>query len=1449
MLGRSDSRVSRSSITKVRFSIAGPDEILEKSHAEITSPDSISGGRPLDNGIMSSKMGANDQFKCKTCFKNSKKCTGHMGHMRTNYPVWIQPAIAEAKRWLKVVCQKCGSLVVPAEVYKKFPLKSRLADCSKLSSLPKKCPQCGEPHPTIKGASPDDIKMKVRDPLEIVAEYTIGAGKDKSKQVTTILPHRAAEILSLVTPETVAIMGRNQLPRKFITNIVPITPPPIRPDVKKTGASRPKVDDLTTMYHAFIRREKSMPILTRDDLNINEADPREAEKIKAPLYALSRGFIDIVKSGNDAELQSLLIRIKGKEGRIRKNLLGKRAHKMCRSIIYGDPGIKIDEIGLPLSFARTIQIREVVQSYNRARLMTYVQNGSRVYPGASVVQKKITGTEFEADRFGDRELEDGDAVWRDIIDGDYVCFNRQPTLKVSNISAMRVKVIHGGGPAIAMNVISCPLFDADFDGDAMNVIILTIASSIAEISLLSAASNWFISHSDSSPLIGQTEDSLMGAAELTMNGVEFDRYHAMILFRHTIRLPTFPPGNRFTGREIMSMTLEETPINFSRGTQWYKPEYEARIRFDPSDKTVNIVAGKILSGVLDKKSIGKGGNGNIYHIIANEYGSEKALQVMYDMQQIGISNMLFRGCTIGPKDLVISKESREELERIAGDMVNKSRLITEALDAGEIVPPIGKTVSQYYEELQINELKVQDDFVDTVLGAIDPENNNLMRMINFGSKGTLEMMLNMISAIGQKIINGERVRQRYGYKRSMPFFPRFDTSPISRGYIRSSYMTGLSVEEFISNAMNCRFDLISKALLTSITGDQMRKSVKNLESNVITNMRRVEKEPNVIQFAYGEDFIDARKLERVRFTTAMISDAAFSALLHPDFPEFNEAMRRDRDTFREIYMKIERSNINEYVSDEKRIGIDVARIIADVMVEYATGISGGQSQWRVHGGKGQVSAEAPKPFELKAAVSRVQRLLDDFPYFLSNSHRREKRAYIPEHYRAATWLPCMSTRAHLSPRKLEELAVKGLGTHVLETICERIEIRYIQALIAPGTAVGIISAQSFSAPLTQYILDAHQRSASGGTSKGSLVSTKEVLGAKETSALVGPQMFIPIADGIPQTEAAAREYANKIEMSRLGQFVRMSQIFYEKYGQPRHPKYVHERKMFTDFSRMNPSIAPPTGLVNWCVRFELSRQEMILKGMPFETIVGRLRLKYPSCYLVYTPENSAEIILRVYFRESAFKGRADINMRALEEFERELLDTIIRGVQGITSASPLKISRSVVADDGAVKRVDKWAVQTVGTNLREILSLSWVNKDEVVTEAVKETAEIFGIEAARQRLIYMIKSILNTCEHRHYLIYADEMTFTGKVTSVESNGLKLREASNVLLRVGFSSPMAALEEAAVAGAVDTVTGVTAPLILGAIPRIGTNYNRLIINEKFIAANVKKADDAIDALFD
>lgn len=977
----------------------------------------------------------------------------------------------------------------------------------------------------------------------------------------------------------------------------------------------------------------------------------------------------------------------------------------------------------------------------------------------------------------------------------------------------------------------------------MNIFAVTDIAPRNEIAELGGAHNFLISYSNSAPLVGELDDSILGSFELTRSVVKVDKYHASLIFAHCSFLPemsdydskpsinvlrgkTAVPVKYFTGRELVSKILASTPVNYKGNSSWYSADLEPYMKYLPDERETIIEAGVMKTGVLDKAAVAKGIAGNLFHKIASEHGNQAALLAIYDIQQLALNYVLLFGYTIGIHDIVVSDESLEAIHKIESNIIQKSLQVTERLDEGKIIPPIDKTVSETFEEQQISVLKVMDDFVEPIFKSINPDINGLFKMVRCGSKGKQENISHMNSAIGQILINGERIRQNFSYRRTLAYFRRFDTTPESRGYITNSYMTGLTSPQVVFNSMNARFDFISKALSTAITGDQNRKSIKNLESSITDNFRAAVKYQTVIQYIYGEDAMDTRKVVKVKIPSIMMDDAKLEMTFkyksdNPIFAEEFARIKRDRDEYRTLMLKLENSTVKDLMSDSRYSPVDVAGVLADFAMTYKT--------------------PAKDEAELVAMVKAVETFIEETPYLLSNNLARITKLKLPPFYNYATHMFRVILRVSLAAT-----AIAKINLATLTSLLLKIEHKYMNAIVDSGAVVGIIAAQGFSAPFTQYMLDALHRAVAGGTSKDAVVKLKDVLGARSLDKTDAVTMHLRIDPAIASSRERTQTLANMLEVLTFGRFVTKWEIFFEKFGDPVHPAFVHEKSMIEEFLKYNPILKPPSDLLKWCVRFTLSRTTLILKNITLEYIVNRIRDQYPDLYVVHNSENSQTIVIRVYIR-AVYMRTADIE--PVTDLKNSLMGTLVRGVNGIRTASVVKMIRNEVNPDGSVTRADNvYGISTLGTSMTGVAAVEGVLADYIQSDNVDETYRMLGIEAARFRIISEMRNIgISNISYTHFSMYADEMTSTGRVTSIERAGLATRESANVLLRVGFSSPMQTLEEAAANSMEDKIYGYTGSLLVGTTPEYGTSLNKFYMNSEMASAHLPDMEKFLDEL--
>jgi DNA-directed RNA polymerase II subunit RPB1 len=448
-----------SKIHTLSFYILGSEENRIDSNITVTNKELFKSDIPVPEGVYDAHMGTTDHnWLCETCGNQKTECPGHSGSIELRYPVKSPLFREHILKWLKVICFECGGIL--SDKILKVPKSKMLTEYVKISRNITTCPKCKADHPNV---SKDKFEQAV-----FYAEYS-GTGFTPRVE---LFNHDIKKILERISDETVHFLGKpiRSHPKNLILDIIRVAPNTIRPDIRRIGGSRSNNSDITA--------------LTKNIIEINEMLPQvipDKDKISKDLHEmyfnLDMAYYEMIKgsSGSNNQVRmvtntnktpySIANRIPKKEGRIRRSLMGKRVRYMMRSVITCDSMLKIDELGLPMSIATSIQIPETVRPYNREQLTTYFMNKRNAYPGCSSITKfgthKPHKIEYLAD---DYQLQDGDIVMRDMITGDVIGFNRQPSLRFSAMSAHKVIVLEKG-ETLRMNVSACNLYNADFDGD------------------------------------------------------------------------------------------------------------------------------------------------------------------------------------------------------------------------------------------------------------------------------------------------------------------------------------------------------------------------------------------------------------------------------------------------------------------------------------------------------------------------------------------------------------------------------------------------------------------------------------------------------------------------------------------------------------------------------------------------------------------------------------------------------------------------------------------------------------------------------------------------------------------------------------------------------------------------------------------------------------------------
>ncbi len=445
-------------ISNLCFYALSTDEILTDSYVHVTNKEIMKNDRPAQDGIYDSRMGSTSfEWNCHTCGNNKTNCPGHFGSIDLRYPVKSPMFRDELLKWLKVTCYYCGELVVKSKALVS-PVK-RLSELVKNVKNVKECPFCKQPHMQV-----------VKDKKKPFIFWRVQEEGKKIIKKEEYFNHQIKTSLERIRPDTIIKEGKplRSHASNFILTSIPAPPNQIRPDIRRIGGARSSNSDTTSLMKQIFEINQMLP----------EEIP-EISQITQPMrdaYSnLDMTYFSMIKGGGGGEIRvvtntskppvAIAERFPKKSGRIRRNLMGKRVEYMIRSVITGDSRLKINQVGIPMTHARDLEVPEKVTVHNRERLTRYFNNGTKQYPGCKHIIKAADNNVYRRDLIdAGYKLQQGDTVMRDMISGDILLFNRQPSLLFSNIAGMEVVVMEVGD-TLRINPSVCNYFNADFDGD------------------------------------------------------------------------------------------------------------------------------------------------------------------------------------------------------------------------------------------------------------------------------------------------------------------------------------------------------------------------------------------------------------------------------------------------------------------------------------------------------------------------------------------------------------------------------------------------------------------------------------------------------------------------------------------------------------------------------------------------------------------------------------------------------------------------------------------------------------------------------------------------------------------------------------------------------------------------------------------------------------------------
>jgi len=953
-----------------------------------------------------------------------------------------------------------------------------------------------------------------------------------------------------------------------------------------------------------------------------------------------------------------------------------------------------------------------------------------------------------------------------------------------------------------LKIQSAPLGNmGDSSGDEMNLHMPQDEESEAELKNLAAVPFQIISPANNQSIIGIFQDSLLGSYQFTRVGVKFDNRAAMNLLMalQTIdeSLFTNTADGVISNFEILSQIMP--PISLKYKTKQFKDGDD----YNTSNHVLEIRDGKYMRGQLDKGVLGSGTNGLI-HRTCNDFNNMTSAKFIDDLQNIITDYMKVAAYSVGISDLIANAETNNKIADVITLKKTDVKSLIDQLHIGVFDNKTGKTNDIEFENQVSNILnKAINDAGKIGLESLSKD-NRFVTMVTAGSKGSEINISQMTSCLGQQAIDGKRIP--YGFdSRTLPHFTKYDDSPDARGFVESSFISGLRPEELFFHAMAGRIGLIDTAVKTSTTGYIQRRLIKGLEDLKIGyDMSVRNNKERIVQFSYGDDGIDTIKVEN-----QVIPIVAMS--LEEIYAHYYVSTQEDKDgVLMSVFTKTAVTRIKKHVKDLEM----KTKQYTDMMIKYRDDIV--KNVFKMRDNKG-----VHMPVCFTHIINNVQgmqnitknSMVDITPIDVYDMIEEKYKELETLHYAPPTELFKAMYYYYLSPKEL--LVVKRFNKKALTILLDTIVLMYKRAIVAPGEMVGMIAAQSIGEPTTQLTLNTFH--SAGVASKSNVTRgvprIEEILSLSENTK--NPSLTIYMKKDEETDKDIVRDKIPSVEITILGEIVEMVEICFDPDDM--NTLIAQDKEVMTQYFEfekmvdecMSSSSSAPAGgeggegseLVEdlvaaaaasspssvslskasvpaaaavtateaqqqqqqqqapnekskWIIRMTMNKEEMLDRKITMDDVHFALKNMYGSeVTCMYADYNADNLVFRIRLNNIITNSKKKNNnplsldqsdqIYILKNFQDNMLNNIVlRGVKGLSNVLLRKITDSVVKVDGAYTKKETWVLDTTGTNLLTALALDYIDVTRTISNDIQEIYNVLGIEAARVAIFTELSEVL-----------------------------------------------------------------------------------------------------------
>ncbi|CAI4328075.1 ALI_collapsed_G0008730.mRNA.1.CDS.1 [Saccharomyces cerevisiae] len=1448
MVGQQYSSAPLRTVKEVQFGLFSPEEVRAISVAKIRFPETMdeTQTRAKIGGLNDPRLGSIDRnLKCQTCQEGMNECPGHFGHIDLAKPVFHVGFIAKIKKICECVCMHCGKLLLDEhnELMRQAlaikDSKKRFAAIWTLCKTKMICetdvPSEDDPTQLVSRGGCGNTQPTIRkDGLKLVGSWKKdrATGDADEPELRVLSTEEILNIFKHISVKDFTSLGFNEVfsrPEWMILTCLPVPPPPVRPSISFNESQRGE-DDLTFKLADILKANISL-----ETLEHNGAPHHAIEEAESLLQFHVATYMDNDIAGQPQALQksgrpvkSIRARLKGKEGRIRGNLMGKRVDFSARTVISGDPNLELDQVGVPKSIAKTLTYPEVVTPYNIDRLTQLVRNGPNEHPGAKYVIRD-SGDRIDlrySKRAGDIQLQYGWKVERHIMDNDPVLFNRQPSLHKMSMMAHRVKVIPYSTFRLNLSVTSP--YNADFDGDEMNLHVPQSEETRAELSQLCAVPLQIVSPQSNKPCMGIVQDTLCGIRKLTLRDtfIELDQVLNMLYWvpdwDGVIPTPAIiKPKPLWSGKQILSVAIPNG-IHLQRFD-------EGTTLLSPKDNGMLIIDGQIIFGVVEKKTVGSS-NGGLIHVVTREKGPQVCAKLFGNIQKVVNFWLLHNGFSTGIGDTIADGPTMREITETIAEAKKKVLDVTKEAQANLLTAKHGMTLRESFEDNVVRFLNEARDKAGRLAEVNLKDLNNVKQMVMAGSKGSFINIAQMSACVGQQSVEGKRIA--FGFvDRTLPHFSKDDYSPESKGFVENSYLRGLTPQEFFFHAMGGREGLIDTAVKTAETGYIQRRLVKALEDIMVHYDNTTRNSlGNVIQFIYGEDGMDAAHIEKQSLDTIGGSDAAFEKryrvdLLNTDHTLDPSLLESGSEILGDLKLQV-------LLDEEYKQLVKDRKFLREVFVD-------GEANWPLPVNIRRIIQNAQQTFHIdhtkpsdltiKDIVLGVKDLQENLLVL------RGKNEIIQNAQRDAVTLFCCLLRSRLGTRRV--LQEYRLTKQAFDWVLSNIEAQFLRSVVHPGEMVGVLAAQSIGEPATQMTLNTfHFAGVASKKVTSGVPRLKEILNVAKN--MKTPSLTVYLEPGHAADQEQAKLIRSAIEHTTLKSVTIASEIYYDP--DPRSTVIPEDEEIIQlHFSLLDEEAEQSFDQQSpWLLRLELDRAAMNDKDLTMGQVGERIKQTFKNdLFVIWSEDNDEKLIIRCrVVRPKSLDAETEAEEdHMLKKIENTMLENItLRGVENIERVVMMKYDRKVPSPTGEYVKEPEWVLETDGVNLSEVMTVPGIDPTRIYTNSFIDIMEVLGIEAGRAALYKEVYNVIASdgsyVNYRHMALLVDVMTTQGGLTSVTRHGFN-RSNTGALMRCSFEETVEILFEAGASAELDDCRGVSENVILGQMAPIGTGAFDVMIDEE------------------